>query len=58
MERMSALTASPEYIELFKKFPPRVIRTEKENEACIELLSDLDRRSRKLTSAERSLPSS
>jgi hypothetical protein len=38
MERMSTLTASPEYIELLKKFPPRVIRTEKENEACTELL--------------------
>jgi HTH-type transcriptional regulator/antitoxin HigA len=52
---MSTLTASPEYIELLKKFPPRVIRTEKENEACTELLYELDRRSRKLTSAEKEL---
>ena len=44
---MSTLTASPEYIELLKKFPPRVIRTEKENEACTEILYDLDRRSSK-----------
>jgi len=55
MERMSTLTASTEYIALLKKFPPRVIRTEKENEACTGLLYDLDRRSRKLTSAEKEL---
>jgi len=55
MEKMSTLTASPEYIELLKKFPPRVIRTEKENEACTELLHELDRRSRKLTPAEKEL---
>ena len=52
---MSTLTASPEYIELLKKFPPRVIRTEKENEACTEILYDLDRRSSKLTPAEKEL---
>jgi len=52
---MTAFTASPEYIELLKKFPPRVIRAEKENEACTELLSGLNRRSRKLTPAEKEL---
>ena len=52
---MSTLTATPEYLALLKKFPPRVIRTEKENEACTELLYELDRRSRKLTSAEKAL---
>jgi len=55
MEKMSTLTASPEYIELLKKFPPRVIRTEKENEACTELLYELDRRNKRLTSAEKEL---
>src|SRR5260370_28132455 len=55
IERMSSLTASPEYIELLKKFPPKVIRTEKENEACTQLLYELDRRSKKLTSAEKEL---
>jgi HTH-type transcriptional regulator/antitoxin HigA len=55
MEKMKTLTASPEYIELLKKFPPKVIRTEKENEAYTELLYELDRRSRKLTSAEKEL---
>ena len=52
---MNALTATPEYIELLKKFPPRVIRTEKENEACTALLYELDNRSRKLTAAEKEL---
>src|SRR5438445_13019121 len=55
LEGMSTLTASPEYIELLKKFPPRVIRTEKENEACTEILYELDRRSTKLTPAEKEL---
>jgi HTH-type transcriptional regulator/antitoxin HigA len=55
MEKMSTLTASPEYIELLKRFPPRVIRNEKENEACAEVLYELDRRSKKLTSAEKEL---
>src|SRR5260370_19494358 len=55
IERMSSLTASPEYIELLKKFPPKVIHTEKENEACTELLYELDGRSKKLTPAEKEL---
>jgi len=55
MEAMRVFTASPEYIELLKKFPPKVIRTEKENEACTELLYELDRRSSKLTLAEKEL---
>jgi HTH-type transcriptional regulator / antitoxin HigA len=55
MERMSTLTVSPEYTALLKKFPPKVIRTEKENEAYTELLHDLDQRSRKLTAAEKKL---
>src|SRR5260221_7890889 len=42
-------------IELLKNFRPRVIRNEKEREACRELLYELDRRSRKLTSAEKEL---
>jgi|SRR5690349_22055621 len=52
---MSTLTASSEYIELLKKFPLRVIRTQKENEACTALLYELDNRSRKLTAAEKEL---
>jgi len=52
---MSSLTASPEYSELLTKFPPKVIRTEKENEAYTKILYDLDRRTRTLTPAEKEL---
>jgi HTH-type transcriptional regulator/antitoxin HigA len=55
MEGMSTLTVSPKYGALLKKFSPKVIRTEKENEAYTELLHNLDQRSRKLTSAEKEL---
>ncbi|HLZ51056.1 MAG TPA: helix-turn-helix domain-containing protein [Candidatus Acidoferrum sp.] len=52
---MSTLTVSPEYGALLKKVPPKVIRTEKENEAYTEILYDLDRRSKQLTAAEKEL---
>ena len=52
---MSTLTISPEYEALLRKVPPKVIRTEKENEAYTEILYDLDRRSSKLTAAEKEL---
>jgi HTH-type transcriptional regulator/antitoxin HigA len=52
---MSTLTVSPEYGALLKKVPPKVIRTEKENEAYTEILYDLDRRSKRLTAAEKEL---
>jgi HTH-type transcriptional regulator / antitoxin HigA len=55
MERMSTLTASPEYSALLKKFPPRVLHTEKENEAYTEILYEFDQRSKKLTTAENEL---
>jgi HTH-type transcriptional regulator/antitoxin HigA len=55
MEKMSTLTVSPEYSALLKKFPPKVIRTEKENEAYTEILYELDQRSKKLTPAENEL---
>jgi HTH-type transcriptional regulator / antitoxin HigA len=54
MEEMSTLTASPEYSALLKKFPPKVIRTEKENEAYTALLYELDQRGN-LTAAEKEL---
>src|SRR5712691_4436189 len=47
--------ASPEYTALLAKIPPKVIRTEKENEAYTEILYDLDRRSKTLTPAEKEL---
>jgi HTH-type transcriptional regulator / antitoxin HigA len=55
MEKMSTLTVSPEYEALLRKVPPKVIRTEKENEAYTEILYELDRRSSKLTAAEKEL---
>jgi HTH-type transcriptional regulator / antitoxin HigA len=53
--RMSTLTVNPEYGSLLKKVAPKVIRTEKENEAYTEVLYDLDRRSKSLTAAEKEL---
>lgn len=52
---MSTLTISPEYEALLRKIPPKVIRTEKENEAYTQILYELDRRSSKLTAAEKEL---
>ena len=52
---MSALTASAEYGALLKKVPPKVIRTERENEAYTEILHELDQRSKRLTAAEKEL---
>jgi HTH-type transcriptional regulator/antitoxin HigA len=51
---MSTLTVSPEYGALLRKIPPKVIRTEKENEAYTEILYHLDRR-KTLTAAEKEL---
>jgi HTH-type transcriptional regulator/antitoxin HigA len=47
---MSTLT---EYGALLQKIPPKVIRTEKENEAYTEILYELNRRSKTLTVAEK-----
>ena len=55
MEKVSTLTISPEYEALLRKVPPKVIRTEKENEAYTEILYELDKRSAKLTAAEKEL---
>src|SRR6266852_5545230 len=44
-----------EYGALWRKVPPRVIRTEKENEAYNEILYGLEGRSSKLTAAEKEL---
>lgn len=52
---MSSVTVSPEYSALLTKFPPKVIRTEKENQHYTEILYDLDQRSKTLTSAEKEL---
>ncbi len=52
---MSTSTVSPEYGALLKKVAPKVIRTEKENEAYTEILYELDRRAKMLTAAEKEL---
>lgn len=52
---MSTLTASPEYGALLRKVAPKVIRTEKENEAYTEILYELDQRAKTLTAAEKEL---
>jgi len=54
---MSAVTASAAYAALLKKNPPKIIRTEEENEAYTQILYDLDRRSASLTAAEREFAS-
>ena len=40
---MSALAASPAYAALLARFPPRVIRSEEQNQSCIEALYELER---------------
>ncbi len=52
---MSTLTVSREYGALLQKVPPKVIRTEKENEAYTEILYELDQRGKALTPAEKEL---
>jgi HTH-type transcriptional regulator/antitoxin HigA len=52
---MSVVTISSEYSELLARFPPKIIRTEKENERYTKILYDLDRRSKTLTRAEKEL---
>lgn len=52
---MSTLTVTPEYSTLLRKFPPKVIRTESENQKYTEILYDLDQRSKALTPAEKEL---
>lgn len=52
---MSTLSVSSEYCVLLTKFPPKVIRTEAENEKYTEILYDLDRRCKTLSPAEKEL---
>lgn len=47
--------AIPDYPKLLAKYPPRVIRSEAENERFIRVLQDLDSRHSSLTRAEREL---
>jgi HTH-type transcriptional regulator/antitoxin HigA len=45
MEAMSAIAVSPGYTAMLMRFPPRVIRTEDQNEEYIAALHELDERS-------------
>lgn len=50
---MSATAVNAEYRALLKKYTPKVIESEQENEAYTQILYDLDRRSEMLTPAEK-----
>jgi HTH-type transcriptional regulator / antitoxin HigA len=55
LEEMSSRTVTPEYSRLLTRISPKVIRSEKENEVFTQALNELDRRSAKLTRAEKEL---
>jgi len=52
---MSTLAVSREYSALVGKFPPKIIRTEAENERTLKVLSELDARGARQTAAEKAL---
>ena len=52
---MSTLAVNSEYGDLLRTVSPKVIRTQKENEAYTEVLYKLDQRSQDLTPAEKEL---
>lgn len=52
---MSAISANPAYAELLVKLPPKVIRTEAENEHFLQALYQLEFRKGTLTSEEKEL---
>jgi len=52
---MSAVAVNPAYAALLAKVPPRVIKTEAENESFIEALYALDKRQSRWSKAERDL---
>ena len=52
---MSALAVSSVYTALLAKVPPRVIRTDEQNEAYIEALYEMDQRKGKRSAEEREL---
>lgn len=52
---MSALAVSPAYTALLVKFPPRVIKSEEQNESYIEALHSLEQRHNSWSSEEAEL---
>jgi HTH-type transcriptional regulator/antitoxin HigA len=55
MEAMSTTAVRSEYATLLASVLPSVIRNEAENERCIRALEELDRKSSRLSAAERRL---
>jgi HTH-type transcriptional regulator/antitoxin HigA len=55
MEIMSTLAVSPAYSALLVRFPPRVIRTEEQNESTIQALYELEERQDAWTAEEAEL---
>jgi HTH-type transcriptional regulator/antitoxin HigA len=55
VEGMSALAVSPVYTALLAKVPPRVIRSDEQNEAYIEALYEMEHRKGKRSKEEREL---
>ena len=49
---MTALTISPGYAALLKRVPPKVIKTEAENEEYLGILEEMERRRAHLTTDE------
>jgi len=52
---MNAIRVNPRYVDLLSRIPPKVIRTEEENEQYIEALYELEQRSGSLTPEEQEL---
>lgn len=52
---MSATAVNPEYRALLRRYTPKVIENEQENEAYTEILYALDRRSESLSPAEKEI---
>jgi HTH-type transcriptional regulator / antitoxin HigA len=55
MEIMSSLAVSPAYSALLVRFPPRVIRSEEQNESYIHALYELEQNQNSWTSEEAEL---
>jgi hypothetical protein len=57
MEIMSTLAVTPAYSALLVRFPPRVIRSDEQNEGYIQALYELEERQDAWTSDEAELGS-
>lgn len=49
---MTALTISPEYAALLNRTPPKVIKSDEENEQYLRILEEMERRSDRLSNDE------